>query len=202
MIVVWVRWFSLETRAFLLYYNYYYYCQPCRLSCPTWWCVKSILEGNALKDGICDNIFMNGNHWSARRRRRSFRPVGGYVGMNGRGRERKGGGQRRDIVGMFMVRACDFYWTLGVSTANLMCFCFIRPSLLLTPSTSSPCTSTYYIVQSVRKHTVSITSAWYAYKFINKGETDENKNEKLLATWVVITYTFCLSLVCHIMYPK
>lgn len=95
MIVVWVRWFSLETRAFLLYYNYYYYCQPCRLSCPTWWCVKSILEGNVLKDGICDNIFMNGNHWSARRWRRSFRPVGGYVGMNGRGRERKWGSEAR-----------------------------------------------------------------------------------------------------------
>jgi len=42
--------------------------------------VKSILEGKALKDGIYDNIIMNGNHWSARRRRRSFRPVGGYVG--------------------------------------------------------------------------------------------------------------------------
>jgi len=42
--------------------------------------VKSILEGKALKDGIYDNIIMNGNHWSARRRRRSFRPVGGCIG--------------------------------------------------------------------------------------------------------------------------
>lgn len=98
-----------------------------------------------LNDGIGDNIIMNENHWSATMTATTTMTTTvisarwvvscASVGTDRRrerdGRGAKGlyvcGGGEGDIVGMFMVRACDFYWTLGVSAANLVCFCFIWP---------------------------------------------------------------------------